>query len=344
MYSIFVCFQVEYIFGQVSPVHQPCIELEDSDSSEERETHSIHTLTDSALRDFENAMTSNELDRLLGPKYAGVPAAAANVQQIRQRSSNTAATSQQQQRVGSMPSRKQRSSTHKRHTGASRHDETSRHAVMSRHGSEETEIDSMIDEILKSTPNPSLTTTTGSGTHSGGDVIKRSMTHDEFRESMNQDGGGMSFREVHNRGKPIGGKGRSVEDIIKDRTPEEHRELMNWKDKGDKQKEKEKLEMEKLMNTVKNIGLIVKKNSADDAVKNDESSPVRPVDYLEADHQGLSKPPSGAKHGAVPRVAREPEKSPRFVRRRNTLQKNGQRDVVSYTNGGVVRCTYNVLS
>ena len=55
----------------VTPLSNQCIELEDSDVSADEEP-GILPLTDNALREFENAMTRNDLDRLLGPTYAGI--------------------------------------------------------------------------------------------------------------------------------------------------------------------------------------------------------------------------------------------------------------------------------
>ena len=191
-----VC-QVEYVFGQMSPVtplSNQCIELEDSDVSADEEP-GILPLTDNALREFENAMTRNDLDRLLGPTYAGIATnndVSANAAGVAGKSDISKQQKQQPlRRINSLPTRQNRSTHKQPPVKKSRH--TSETNAQQQHTTDENELESMIDEILKAMPNPSVSLKSNQSTLAEPTV--RALTREEFEQSLNRDGG-VSFREV----------------------------------------------------------------------------------------------------------------------------------------------------
>ena len=177
----------------VAPLSNQCIELEDSDVSADEEP-GILPLTDNALREFENAMTRNDLDRLLGPTYAGI-ATNNDVSANTGVASKSDASKQQKQqplrRINSLPTRQNRSTHKQPPVKKSRH--TSETNAQQQHTTDENELESMIDEILKATPNPSVSLKSNQSTLAEPTV--RALTREEFEQSLNRDGG-VSFREV----------------------------------------------------------------------------------------------------------------------------------------------------
>ena len=285
-------FQPEHGFGRVTPdSERRCIELEDSDDDDVTSPNgSVPTLTDDAVRNFESAITAQELDRLLGPKMGGVEVSAearSGQQQVRAQEEQTV------RRVQSMPARRRRT----KETSSTR--------------TEDAQLEGIINDILKTTPQNSVKVD---------DRTPRSKQETSKVAVMGEEGA-------------VGGataKTDNVSDSNVRQHLEEIRELRDAQEHYTNLHEREKVEMERLLNTVKNMGLVVGSKNDKGASKKSQSAFARVAEHVgvqttqkqQQQQQTTQRPQQPDSHSSKPPVApkrQAPEKSPRFVRRRDTL-------------------------
>lgn len=318
--------EMAYVFGE-GLSEKPITRVGGRGRVDDYEEKLTHPQTDTALKHFDENVSESDLNHLLGTKFPDIFKKTVSDENVNDKKKVKPPVRKSVQRNNSMPTSQKhptvQSSMRKRNPSVGETENI------------DPEVEQMIDEIFKNTPNPSLSLSLGSSATRRKTEAKpsKSMTREEFEDAINQDGG-MSFREVVtssaeiNKAKALklvsAGGDDHIARLIRNRSQAELKELMEWKNKIDDLNEQEQEQLNKLMNTVKNLNLKV--GPATDSTGSAEKSAHRVLaedlamveEEMSRDYVG-AKPPAGPSSGKAS-DKHALDKSPRFIRKKETLK------------------------